>query len=149
MIHMCLPYLPPSLNHAYITIKLPKGSKRTLTPEGRKFKKEATAHLSKEYGFLLKGYVPNHPYTVLFRFTMPDLCNKTWPEKAEARYKKADTTNRFKLVEDVLADVLAVDDSHYFTVAGKRVLGPKEQTDIWIWRPDEEGSPLDNFIDSL
>lgn len=149
MIHMAIPWLPPSLNNAYITIKLPKGSKRTLSKEGRRFKAETIAHLTENYAFQLKGFVPNKPYTVLFVFTQPDLLNSTWPKTAKARYKRSDTTNLFKIAEDALAEVLAVDDSHYLTVVGKRVTGLAEHTDIWIWRTDEERSPLDDAIEAI
>ena len=143
MLHLVLPLLPISLNHAYYTVKLPRGSKRALTAEGKSFKNEATSYLTKAYAFQLKSMVPNRPYTIFFRFTMPDLLNSTWPERAESRYKRSDTSNRFKLVEDVLAEITAVDDSHFHFIAGVSVQGPKEKTDIWIWDIEREGSPFD------
>jgi len=145
MIHLCMPYVPISSNHAYITVKLPRGSKRVLSTEGRKFKTEATDHLTRNYAFVLKSVVPDKPYSIYFRFTMPDLLNETWPNGAKTRYKKTDATNRIKLMEDVLADVTAVDDSHYFTVAASKVAGTTERTDIWIWSIEDEGSPIDSI----
>lgn len=144
MIHLWLPFVPITTNHAYLTIKLPKGSKRVLTAEGKKFKSDATSHLTQKYAFLLKGVVPDKPYAIYFRFTMKDLTNETWPKTAKTRYKKTDATNRIKLMEDVLADVTAVDDSHYFTVAASKVEGTPERTDIWIWSIEDEGSPFDS-----
>jgi hypothetical protein len=149
VIHLWIPAVPVSSNHAYLTIKLPRGSKRVLTAEGKKFKTEATAHLTQHYAFALKSMVPNKPYAIYFRFTMAKLSNATWPESAECRYKKTDASNRLKLVEDVLADVTAVDDSHYFTVAGSKVEGTPERTDIWIWSVEDEGSPFDSIGLSL
>lgn len=145
MIHLWIPLVPISTNHAYTTIKLPKGTKRVLTPEGRRFKNEATAHLTQNYAFALKDLAPNKPYAAYFRITMAKLTNDTWPKTAKARYKELDATNRLKLVEDVLADVTAVDDSHYFTVAVSKVEGTPERTDIWIWSIEDEGSPFDSI----
>jgi len=144
LIHLQMPYVPISTNHAYITIKLPKGSKRVLSTEGRRFKTDATSYLTQNYAFALKSMVPNKPYAIYFRFTMTDLVNDTWPKAAKTRYKRTDATNRIKLMEDVLADVTAVDDSHYFTVAASKVEGTAEKTDIWIWSIEDEGSPIDS-----
>lgn len=145
MIHLHLPFLPISTNHAYGTVKLPKGTKRYLTKEGKKFKNEATAHLAKSYAFALQGMGPNRPYSIFYRFTVTDLLNTTWPKGATTRYKRSDTTNRFKLLEDVLAEITAVDDSHYQAVGGITVQGDSEQTDIWIWDVEKEGSPLNEI----
>jgi hypothetical protein len=149
MRHLQLPMLPVSTNHAYGTVKLVRGSKRYLTKEGKKFKNEATAHLTKKYAFVLQGMEPNRPYSLFYRFTITDLLNVTWPKGAATRYKHADTTNRFKLLEDVLSEVTAVDDSHFHAIGGVTVQGPKELTDVWIWDVEKEGSPLDALNLSL
>lgn len=149
MRHLQLPMLPVSTNHAYGTVKLPRGTKRFLTKEGKKFKNEATAHLTKTYAFVLQGMTPNRPYSLFYRFTITDLLHVTWPEGAATRYKRFDTTNHFKLLEDVLSEVTAVDDSHFHAVGGVTVQGAKELTDIWIWDVEKEGSPLDALNLSL
>lgn len=143
MIHLHVPELPPSINNAYMSIRKGKMTIRTLTQEGRKFKKEATAHLSKTYPLALAVLKPDKPYTILMRFTVTALENKGWVKGSTDRYKRNDATNRIKILEDVLVDVSGVDDKHFMLVACQKVQGQVEGTDIFIWSTEEEGSPFD------
>lgn len=146
MICLSLPMLPPSTNHAYRPIVSNKRAMLVMTSEGKKFKTVATAHLSKSHQPELVQLKPNKPYVVFFRFTVTDLVNKGWANGTTARYKRHDVSNRFKLMEDVLADVSAVDDANFMMVAGQKVQGEVERTDIYIWNLEEEGSPLDAAV---
>lgn len=152
MIYMALPTVPPSVNAIYMTImKAQGGGKRpipirVLTTEGQRYKKETTADLVKRYPTELKKFVPNKPYHVLFKLHIPDLLTKTWPAKAKSRYKKLDATNRIKVLEDVLADIAAVDDSSNMLVLVQKLEAPAEKTEIWAWNVEEEKSP---FSDAL
>lgn len=133
MIRMEVPWLPPSANTAYFN--LPQGG-RTLTKKGKKFKKETGVHLIRNYSEQLMMFEKNKPYCIAMRFFFPNLQNKTWPEKASTRYKKIDTSNRVKLLEDVLADVADTDDSHYMTLLLGKSQGP-EKVIIWAWGPED------------
>lgn len=143
MIHMQLPFLSPSINHVYMHVRAGKFIKRTLTPEGKAFKAESTALLASKYPTLLTQMKKNKPYALFFRFTVTDLINKGWANGKTARYKQHDVSNRIKVLEDVVVDVCGVDDSHFTMVACQKVQGEKEQTDIYIWSPEEESSPFD------
>lgn len=145
MIHLKLPYLSPSINHVYMHVRAPGsgGMMRVLTPAGRKFKKEATAHLAKNYPQALALMKENKPYTLFMRFTVTDLENKGWVKGSTSRYKRHDVSNRIKVLEDVIVEVTGVDDSHFISVACQKVQGTMEATDIYIWNLTEEGSPFD------
>lgn len=148
MIKLSIPCIPPSLNHAYMTIRKGKKSLRILTKEGRKFQKEARAYLAMEYPSELAKFEKNSTYLLFIRFHIA-CTNKTWPETAANRYKKLDASNRVKLLEDVIADVTAVDDSHNMVViVEKRDLqeGQAPRSDIWAWDMEKEETP---FSDAL
>lgn len=149
MIHMTLPYLAPTVNHVYMHIRKGNKTLRVLTAEGRKFKKEAEAHLTKTYPLLLAGMKKDTPYSMFFKFTVTDLVNKGWAKGETARYKRHDVSNRIKVLEDVIVEVTAVDDANYMTVACQKVQGEEERTDIYIWNLEKEGSPFDAAALSL
>ena len=135
MIRMDLPFLPPSANHAYFN--LPTGG-RTLSKKGKKFKREAATHLVREYPLQLRMFEANKPYGIAMSFTFTDMHNKTWPDKAKSRYKKFDTSNRVKLVEDVLAEVANTDDSQHVMLIIGKCAGTKEWTTVWAWSIEDE-----------
>lgn len=149
MIHMRLPWLSPTINHVYMHVKKGKVTLRVLTAEGRKFKKEAEALLTKTYPMQLAKMRKDVPYSMFFKFTVTDLVNKGWAKGETARYKRHDVSNRIKVLEDVIVEVTGVDDANYMTVACQKVQGAVEQTDIYIWNLEEEGSPFDAAALSL
>lgn len=142
MIHITLKGIPPSVNHAYFT----KGARRILSSAGRKFLLETKTDILRRYPQALSFFKKNKPYVVYFRFTMPQIYNKGYPEKTDARYKTIDVSNRVKLLEDALKDVAGIDDSQNILVATHKVEGPEEQTDIWIWSPEDEETPINGLF---
>lgn len=139
---MDLPMLPPSLNNMYLHIRKDRKIIRVLAPEGRKFKNEATAYLAKHYAFELTQFKRNEPHALFIRLSTPDLYTKGWPEKAQNRYKKFDVSNRIKILEDVLSEIMDVDDSNFVIVGGEKAEAKGELTDIWIWNLANEKSPF-------
>ena len=146
MIYMKLDGLPPSINDAYMTIKKGKIPIRVLTKEGRAYQKEAKASLTSKYPMELAKFKQNVPYVVAIRLGVPGLHTKGWPTKAKSRYKKLDATNRVKLLEDVLAEVTAVDDSANLAVIVQKVDDVVQYTELFIWEMEQERCP---FIDVL
>lgn len=146
MIHMQFDWLPPSVNNLYadnfLRVKGKLISRRTLTPEGRVFKKETLAYLVKRYQPQLRLFKKGVPYCFYYRFVTPDLENKTWPKSAENRYKRFDASNLVKVLEDVVVEACGVDDSNFLTVVCEKRKGPKEESHIWIWNTEEEGCPF-------
>lgn len=136
MIRLHIPSLPPSVNHAYYN--LPRGG-RVLTKEGKRYKAETAAHLTQTYPSVLARIAPNQPYSIVYILTIPTLLNNGYPDKAENKYKKLDASNRIKLLEDVLADVMGIDDSTSMNVLAAKQVGPHAATEIVIYgdEPDE------------
>jgi Holliday junction resolvase RusA-like endonuclease len=139
VIHLHYPGLPPSVNDAYTTVLTKvRGKlrpKRVLTKEGKKFKKEFAGHIAQTYPTELTIFEKNTPFAVVGQFGFPDLINKTWPEKAESRYKKRDADNRLKLLLDALPS--GIDDSQFMVVTASKIQGP-EETHLWVWNMEEE-----------
>jgi hypothetical protein len=147
MIRLSIPQVPPSQDNAYMPVikHVPGRGPRAmiiLSAAGRKFKTEMASHLAKTFPRELKVMKPNYPYAIFARYYMEQVENKTYPKTAKTRYKHFDTTNRIKLLEDTIADVSAVDDSHYLIATGWKTEGLPERTDIWIWNLEEEGCPF-------
>jgi len=144
MISMTFDWLPPSVNHVYMTVMKGKGRARipirTLTPEGKKFKNETTAELVRRFPTELRIFKPNVPFMVVGRLSFPNLLNKGWPDKAETRYKRLDADNRLKLLLDVLKDAAGIDDSNFLDIRVIKALGP-DKTELWIMNMEEECPP--------
>lgn len=156
MIRLGFPWLPPSINHLYGDQTFRGGrngktlmTKRVLTAEGRRFKKETLAYIVQNFQPQLLFFKKNVPYTFYYRFVTPELYTQTWPKKAENRYKRFDASNLVKVLEDVIVDASGVDDSNYLTVVSEKRKGPKEETHIWIWNNEEEGCPFHEAAFSL
>jgi hypothetical protein len=141
MIQVSIPGLPISTNVAYFTLTVGRGkhkiTKRVLTKEGRAYKTETTAYIVQHYAQQLTIFKPNTPYGYIVQLCFPELVNKTYPEKAQTRYKKLDATNRSKLLEDAFSEAFGVDDSVFLSTRYDKVQGP-EYTHIWVWNMEEE-----------
>lgn len=138
---MMFDWLPPSSNHAYITIMKGQGRKarpiRVLSPEGRKFKRVTSAHLVQTYPAELTVFKPDVPWAIIGQFHFSNLYNKGWPKNAKTRYKKLDADSRLKLFIDALKDAAGVDDSNFLDIRAQKVEGP-DMTHIWAWNMEEE-----------
>lgn len=124
-------------------------SKRSLTDEGKRFKKETLAYIVQRFQPQLLFFKKNVPYVFYYRFTTPELLNKSWPKTAQNRYKRFDASNLVKVLEDVIVDASGIDDSNYLTVVSEKRKGPREETHIWIWNTEEEGCPFHEAALSL
>jgi Holliday junction resolvase RusA-like endonuclease len=149
MIYLSVPSIPPSSNNAYATIR--GTNKRVLTPEGKAYKIETTTHLVRKYPKEMMAFKKNVPYLLLVRFWIDGILNKGYPKTAESRYKKLDTGNRLKLLEDSLKDACALDDSQNVTLVLQKVqpADGNQKTEIWAWTLEAEKSPFDAALLSL
>lgn len=143
MIKVILPFLPPSSNHAYINNGF---GGRTLSAAGKKFKTETKVTIARRYTTALTAMKPNMPALVLARFYFESLLNKGWPKTAKSRYKKLDATNRVKLLEDALAEVLGVDDSCTMAFIPVKLQGTPERVELYIWSLEQEACPVYDVI---
>lgn len=166
MIRLVIPGLPPSVNEAYATTVKKKGKKlipiRMLSAKAKKYKREAAAHLVRCYPAELRFFQPDVPYGIAIQFAFTELENKTWIPKgpreeepgsstkgAKNRYKRVDVSNRLKIVEDVLSEVAAVDDSQNLTAIIDKCKHAVEETRIWVWNIVQEGEFPDAVINAI
>jgi hypothetical protein len=159
MIHLVVPSVPPSVNHAYENKprKVKVGGRfqtkhiRMLSEEGKAYKVATTTHLVRAYPTELKLFCRNRPFALFlcFVFKEQDLMVKSYPANSDNRYKKLDVGNRLKLLEDALADATGVDDSHNWLVTLVKRMGREEATHIWAWDMQDEPGPLVNVTESL
>lgn len=146
LIHIAVPSVPISANHAYVTGRGGRG--RFLSKEGKAYKNETKAYIAQHYMKELQFFRPDVPYIILVSFTFrgrETLYSATWPDEAKNRYKKLDVTNRTKLFEDAFSEATGIDDSaNFFTGVGKTWTRDYETTDVWVWnREDEPDNPID------
>lgn len=118
-----IPFIPPSVNKMYSSVKIKGVMRRILSKEADKFQKDFFDFVSREYFLELSDFNPN-PLSV-FSFTyityFPDIKTKT--KGAKHPYKRKDARAGSKLAEDALADVLGVDDLYNFDLHIKKRLG--------------------------
>lgn len=149
MIHLKIPGLPPSTNHAYTTIVKGRAPIRMLTKVGRAYKTETSALLISGYPTALAKIKPEYSYSAAYIFTTSRLTTKDWPRTAKNRFRKLDATNRVKLLEDVISEVTSVDDSNNMAVLVAKRHGDAERTDVFIWREDELDDPITSILREL
>lgn len=140
------------MNEAYRDIPFKVGkvikTRRKLTKKGEKYKNETKAAFSRQYPAEMQLVRPNECTGWAMVLDMPDVLNKGWPEKAENRYKTKDASNRVKIIEDCLAESLAINDAQFFLqfVAKREGVG---YTHIWVWNIEVEGWLPDGLVQSL
>ena len=147
MIHIMIPGLPPSDNHAYENIPLVRrgghvvGGGRRLIETGRAYKVETTNYIARSYAPALRMFERNTPYSVWCTLYFPDVENKSYPKRTDVRYKKFDAMNRTKLLFDVLAELTGCDDSVFMDVLVSKRVGT-EHTEVLIWSAETEADEL-------
>jgi len=146
MLKIVIPLLPPTTNHAYINNGF---GGRKLSAAGKKFKTETKVTVARTHTTQLRDFHPDTPLVILARFFFATLVNEGWPKKAKTRYKKLDVTNRIKLLEDCLAEVLGVDDSCTLTFIPDKCQGTPERTEIYIWSIEEEACPVYDAVKNV
>jgi hypothetical protein len=151
VIHIRVPSVPPSVNHAY---SKKRGGGRVLTKAGKKYKLETKTWVARHYPSDLKFFKPNDQYVMLIEFTFKGretLMCKGWPDKAQNRHKSFDVTNRTKLFEDAFSDAVGVDDKdNFFVGVGKTWHRDYEETRAWVWNRNEQpDNPIDALIREL
>ena len=122
--------LPPSVNAIY---KPGFHGRINLSTEGRTYANRLRASLAGQWAEL-DGLDPSGAFAVGVCSYMHGLeygGHKT--RKAKSRWRKVDASNLYKLVADVVAEALGVDDSSSFdTMASKRSVDRKEDEFIHV-----------------
>jgi Holliday junction resolvase RusA-like endonuclease len=126
--------MPPTVNKLYFTMR----GARVLSAEGRRAKTQIQAQVTAAAA-ANKSLEKERPLTLKIDLFFARLENKGWCKgKAKSRYKRIDTTNRAKLIEDAIAKALGIDDSLFFKVVlTKHVSDSNEYASIIIEEYDE------------
>ena len=136
MIKMTFNYIPPSVNHAYVS---KRGGGRILSRAGKEFKSRIRADILSSYRKELQTFKPDLPYELVITFYLKDLYIKKQIDGVR-RYKKIDVTNRIKLLEDALSEVIGVDDKNFIVVVARKceTFKPISHTAVTFISPKEE-----------
>ncbi len=116
MIRMKFNYIPPSVNHAYVN---KRGGGRIMSREGKEFKARVRADILSNYKKELQTFKAENPYELVITFYLKDMYLKKQVDGVR-RYKKIDVTNRIKLLEDALSEVIGVDDKNFIIVVARK-----------------------------
>ena len=115
-----LTLLPPSVNNMYIyTARGPRPSSKM-----KQFKAKASMEIAQQLSFDGSPLNGDKPHRLSIYYYLPALFNKGWPTKAKTRFKRRDVSNLVKVLEDVLADCLGIDDSCFTEEFIKKLDGP-------------------------
>lgn len=149
-VYIHIPSVPLSVNHLYVRTR---GGGRALSAAGKKYKNETKMHLIKYYQSALMQVKPNVPWMFATHMVFRDeglLLNSGYPTSTPNRYKRFDTSNRVKVLEDAIAEATAVDDTHYWTVIARKAVGKEDATHIWMWNlENERDNPITSYLDTL
>lgn len=83
----------------------------------------------------------NQPHRLSITLFFPALYNASWPAEAKTRFKRRDASNLVKVVEDLVARSLGIDDACFVEVVVRKKDGPtenREGLDIIIERLTDE-----------
>ena len=126
--------LPPSVNQVYATTR---GGKRVMTQKGKTFKQQVRSRVGAECASRTDLVdLAALPLSLKIEIFLDTVVNKGWSTgKAKTRYKRVDTTNRQKLLEDAVSEALGIDDSQFFVVvASKKSGAPSASVSIYDYR---------------
>ena len=135
-------FIPPTENNIRVVRFGGKGL--AWTTEAKEFKKKVKnivrANYWVESAVFSRGHLPDSIYYVQIIIEMP-LLNSTYKpgrkSGAKYRYKKTDLTNRRKLLEDAMSEVLSIDDSLFFEVSMVKVHSEVERLQVYIAEIDD------------
>lgn len=122
-----LPFLPPSVNKLFTTVRDPKTGviKRTLTQKARRIRRLVTALIDAELH-------PGRIYELHLDFHFSAYTRK-------GTVRRIDLTNRVKFIEDCVCEALGIDDSHIFRVVMNKHDADEELTVVEIREHMEQG----------
>lgn len=115
-----VPLLPPSSNKIYI--RHPQGKGKILSGQARAFKIKAMKAVQDGGSLVSLTLRQNVPYELRLAIFFEAVENVK--STVGARYKKIDSSNRVKLIEDTVAEAVGLDDSHNFRLVIEKHCDP-------------------------
>ena len=119
-LEIALPFLPPSVNSIYVSVKDKESGKvkRVLSEKARKARKAIAM-------FVNGCLCPNEIYELHIDIELPALTKA-------GNLRKVDLSNRVKLLEDSISSCLGIDDRQFFRVVLTKLHAEHERTVIRI-----------------
>jgi len=130
------PDIPISTNKLYYNRP---GGGRGLTSKANAYKNRVINWLVQ--AFLNNGVLafdPSAMYEIRFLFFLERIQQKTWPDKAQRRFKKEDVDNLVKLLLDSLSSAMQVDDRNFFSVTSMKAEFPLTGVGISLQQINEK-----------
>lgn len=115
-----LTVLPPSINEAYTKTKFGMVKSAAM----KKFLTQARAELLQQVTADIPFFDKARPHRLTLEVFLPALYNKGWPKQTDNRFKRKDASNLVKVVEDLIAEVIGIDDSCFLTSNISKFDGP-------------------------
>ncbi|MCB9933441.1 MAG: RusA family crossover junction endodeoxyribonuclease [Planctomycetes bacterium] len=124
--HLRLPFLPPSVNKLFTTVRDPQSGviKRVLTQKARKIRRLIVALVDRQLN-------PHALYELHIDIYLPCFTGK-------GAVRKLDLSNRVKFIEDCVCTALGIDDSHIFHVVLTKHDSESELTVLEIRERDHQ-----------
>jgi Holliday junction resolvase RusA-like endonuclease len=111
LLHMFLPFIPPSLSEAYTR-------DHRLTTEARNFKAKAPAHFAEKYLEDISEFLKEHNETNMYVLAVR--MHMDWKTE-KGTFKRRDISNYIKLLEDSVSATLGVDDKQNIRIIFDKV----------------------------
>lgn len=75
----------------------------------------SSAELLRQVPINMPRFDKTRPHRLVLEMFLPDLYNTGWPKTTKNRFKKKDASNLVKIVEDLVAKAVDIDDSCFIT----------------------------------
>ena len=118
-----LTILPPSANKMYVKTR----NGVVQSKEMKVFLAQASVELLRQLPLSFLKPNQNRPHRLVLDLYLPELYNRGFPNGTPNRFKKRDASNLVKVVEDLTARSLGIDDSCFVSVIVNKHHGPEHQ----------------------
>ena len=112
--------LPPSINDAYVKRRFGMVPSDAM----KAFLAFASAELLRQVRDDMPVFDRTKPHRLQLEMFLPELYNSSWPKKSGNRFKRRDASNLVKIVEDLIAKAVGIDDSCFITSNVTKFNGP-------------------------
>jgi len=115
-----IPLLPPSANKMYTKTRFGM----VPSKEMKVFLSKATIELMRQLPLDFQKPDQNQPHRLVLNIYVPSLYNAGYPKTTKNLFKRKDASNLIKVVEDLIATTIDVDDSCFVSVVANKYHGP-------------------------
>lgn len=115
-----LSVLPPSANKMYVKTR----NGLIASKEMKVFLNQAGVELMRQIPLDFRRPDQNQPHRLVLDLFLPTLYNAGYPKTTENRFRRRDASNLVKVVEDLTARTLGIDDSCFVSVLVNKYHGP-------------------------